>query len=256
MIEGLVSWSAKKQPVVSRSSTKSEYRALSITTCELFWLYMLFKELGVPLPVVPVIWCDNISALALASNPVFHARTKHIEVDYHFVREKVVNGDILIKFISTNDQIADIFTKGLSTARFHFLKSKLMIEPPLISLRGDVSDTSLAITHITKVIPKDHAEKHAASQHDTYAANHAHSAKETYAITTNHAVESNATNAGIITDHATYPAYSEKGKYTAIQCDLPTTTRKANYHHSSILKKARPAAPLKERSLLNLSSIP
>jgi hypothetical protein len=188
---------------------------------------MLFKELGVPLPVAPVIWCDNISALALASNPVFHARTKYIEVDYHFVREKVVNGDILIKFIFTNDQIADIFTKGLSTARLHFLKSKLMIEPPPISLRGDVSDTSLAITRITKVIPKDHAENHAASQHDTYAANHAHSAKDTYAITTNHAIESNATNVEIITDPATYPAYSEKGKYTTIQCDLPTTTRKA-----------------------------
>jgi hypothetical protein len=76
----LVYWSAKKQPVFSRSSTESEYRAMSITTCELFWLRMLFKELGVPLPVSPVIWCYNISALALASNPVFHARTKHIEV--------------------------------------------------------------------------------------------------------------------------------------------------------------------------------
>jgi hypothetical protein len=66
-----------------------------------------------------------------------------------------------------------------------------------------VSDTNLPITRITKVIPKDHAENHAASQHDTYAANHAHSAKDTYAITGNHVVESNATNAGIITDHAT-----------------------------------------------------
>jgi hypothetical protein len=61
---------------------------MSITTYKLFWLCMLFKELGVPLPVALVIWCDNISALALASNPVFHARTKHIEVDYHFVLEK------------------------------------------------------------------------------------------------------------------------------------------------------------------------
>jgi hypothetical protein len=136
----LVSWSAKKQAVVSRSSTESEYRAMSITTAELFWLRMLFKELGVALPHAPVLWCDNVSALALASNPVFHARTKHIEVDYHFVREKVVNGDILIKFISTHDQIADIFTKGLSTARFNFLKSKLMVVPPPISLRGNVSD--------------------------------------------------------------------------------------------------------------------
>jgi hypothetical protein len=134
-----------------------------------------------------------------------------------------------------------------------------MIKSPPISLWGDVSDTSLATTHIIEAILKDHAT----SQHDTYAAYHAHSAKDTYAITANHAVESNATKAGINTDHATYPAYSEKGKYTSIQCDLPTTTtRKANYHYSSIQKKARPVAPLKERSLplkerslLNLSSI-
>lgn len=59
------------------------------------------------------LWCDNVSALDLASNPVFHARTKHIEVDYHFIREKVLNGDILVKFISILDQVADIFTKGL-----------------------------------------------------------------------------------------------------------------------------------------------
>jgi len=97
---------------------------------------MLFKELCIPLSVAPVLWCDNISALALASNPVFHARTKHIEVDYHFVREKVLNRDILIKFISTLDQVADVFTKGLSSARFHFLKSKLLVVPPPISLRG------------------------------------------------------------------------------------------------------------------------
>jgi hypothetical protein len=61
---------------------------------------------------------------------VFHARTKHIEVDYHFVREKVLNRDVLIKFISTSDQVADIFTKGLSSSRFMFLKDKLMVVPP------------------------------------------------------------------------------------------------------------------------------
>ena len=74
---------------------------------------MLFNELQVPLPSIPILWCDNVSALALASNPVFHARTKHIEVDYHFVREKVLNRDILVKFISTIDQVADILTKAL-----------------------------------------------------------------------------------------------------------------------------------------------
>ena len=67
---------------------------------------MLFKDLGVPLLIAPVLWCDSISALALASNPIFHARTKHIEVDYYFIWEKVVNRDIVIKFINSFDQVA------------------------------------------------------------------------------------------------------------------------------------------------------
>ena len=122
--------------MISRSSTEAEYRALSLTTTELFWIRMLFKEIGIFFQVPPVLWCDNLSALALASNPVFHARTKHIEVDYHFVREKVVNRDVLIKFIFTNDQVADVFTKGLTSSRFLSLKSKLRVVPPPISLRG------------------------------------------------------------------------------------------------------------------------
>lgn len=72
-------------------------------TAELFWLCILFKELCVPLLQPPTLWCDNISALALSSNPVFYARTKHIVVNYLFIREKVLNSDILIKFISSSD---------------------------------------------------------------------------------------------------------------------------------------------------------
>jgi hypothetical protein len=108
------------------------------------WYTRLFRKLQVPLPVALVVWCDNVSALALASNPVFYARTKHIEIDYHFVREKVFNRDILISFISTADQVADVFTEGLSTAWFHFLKSKLKVIPSPINLRGDVKPSDTA----------------------------------------------------------------------------------------------------------------
>jgi hypothetical protein len=132
----LVSWTAKKQSVVARSSTEAEYRAMAVATADLFWLRMLFKDLCIPLFCTPILWCDNIGALALASNPVYHARTKHIEVDYHFIREKVLNRDISIKFISTHDQLADIFTKGLSSNRFGFLRNKLMVCSVPISLRG------------------------------------------------------------------------------------------------------------------------
>jgi hypothetical protein len=85
---------------------------LALITAKLLWIRILLKELRVFLPTPPILWCDNVSALALASNPVYHARTKHIEVDYHFIHEKVLNGDLVLKFISTLDQAADIFTKG------------------------------------------------------------------------------------------------------------------------------------------------
>lgn len=82
-------------------------------------------------------WCDNVSALALASNPIFHARSKRIEVDYHFVREKLLNKDLVVEYISTSDQLANVFIKSLPSPRFHFLVHKLMGVPPL-RLRGDV----------------------------------------------------------------------------------------------------------------------
>jgi hypothetical protein len=97
---------------------------------------MLFKELRIYLASPPVLWCDNVSALTLAFNPVFHVRTKYIEVDYHFVRKKILNQDILLKFISTHDQVADLFTKGLPSAQFFALKSKLFVVPTPINLWG------------------------------------------------------------------------------------------------------------------------
>ena len=87
-------WSSKKQSTVSRSSTEAKYHALASTIAKLSWLRTLFKELCLYLYHIPILWCDNISAIALASNPVFHSRTKHIEVDYHFVRENVIRCDL------------------------------------------------------------------------------------------------------------------------------------------------------------------
>jgi hypothetical protein len=77
----LILWSARKQPTVSRSSTEAEYKALANAIVEVIWLQTLLKELGVPQPRAASLWCDNIGAMYLSANPVFHARTKHIEVD-------------------------------------------------------------------------------------------------------------------------------------------------------------------------------
>lgn len=125
------SWSAEKQPTIARSSTETEYRVLASVTVELTWITMLLHELKIPVKLTPVIWCDNLSATSLASNPVFHARTKHIELDYHFIREKVLQKLVFVHHVLSMDQYADIFTKPLSSFRFKIFRSKLKVLPSL-----------------------------------------------------------------------------------------------------------------------------
>ncbi|GKC25795.1 putative RNA-directed DNA polymerase [Tanacetum coccineum] len=121
----LISWTARKQRTVSRSSTVAEYKALADIIAELTWLQALLNELGIRSSLTPILWCDNIGATYLSANPIFHARTKHVEIDYHFVRAKVAQGDLRAQHISTHDQNENIFTKPLPTPRFLFLRSKL-----------------------------------------------------------------------------------------------------------------------------------
>lgn len=123
----LVVWNAKKQDVVSRSSTESEYRSVANLTTDVIWLQSVFKELGIQLLHIPKLWCDNSGAVALAANPVFHSRTKHVEVDIHFIREKISAKQIEIGYVPAVDQVADIFTKPLAETRFCFLRDKLKL---------------------------------------------------------------------------------------------------------------------------------
>jgi len=99
---------------VSRSSTEAEYKALANAAAEVMWVHKLLYELGVSHPPAGRLWCDNIGATYLSANPVFHARTKHIEFDFHFVREQVAKKLLDIRFIHSGDQIADGFTNPLT----------------------------------------------------------------------------------------------------------------------------------------------
>jgi histone deacetylase 1/2 len=126
----LVAWNSRKQPTVSRSSTEAEYKSVANVTAEIMWIQGLLQELGVYLSRAPCLWCDNLDATYLSVNPVFHARTKHIEVDYHFVRECVAQKALDIRFISTHDQLADVLIKPLSTQLFVNFRDNLNMALP------------------------------------------------------------------------------------------------------------------------------
>ena len=102
-----ISWSSKKQKTVARSSTEAEYRSVANAAAELNWICYLLIDLGVQLPCCPVLYCDNVGATQLCSNPVFHSRMKRVAIDFHFIRDQVQNGVLRVAHISSADQLAD-----------------------------------------------------------------------------------------------------------------------------------------------------
>ena len=114
----LVSWSFKKQSTVSRSSVEAEYRSLAVATVDIAWIVQLLRDLHVTLSTTPKILCDNQSAIFMAVNPVTRPHSKHIAIDYHFVRELVANGTLKVAFIPSHLQLADSLTKGVTKPQF------------------------------------------------------------------------------------------------------------------------------------------
>ncbi len=139
---GVVSWNSKKQPIVALSSTEVEYRGVAIAACEVVWLQKLLSDLGQSVDALVVIYCNNISSILLANNPVYHARKKHIEVHYHFIKEKVLAKEIDLIHVSTEDQVADIFTKALGTYKLRKFRKMLGVLEVDLSLRGNVENSS------------------------------------------------------------------------------------------------------------------
>jgi hypothetical protein len=123
----LVSWSSKRQPVVSRSSAEAEYHAVANGVAEAAWLRQLLVELHRPLARSTLVYCDNVSAVYLSTNLVQHQRTKHVEIDLHFVRDRVAIGDVRVLHVPTTSQFADIFTKGLPSSTFFEFRSSLNV---------------------------------------------------------------------------------------------------------------------------------
>jgi hypothetical protein len=123
----LVSWSSKRQPVLSPSSAEAEYRVVANGVAEAAWLWQLLTELHSPLSRSTLVYCDNVSAVYLSTNQVQHQRTKHVAIDLHFVRDYVAAGAVRVLHVPTTSQFVDIFTKGLPSSTFAEFRSSLNI---------------------------------------------------------------------------------------------------------------------------------
>ena len=123
----LISWSSKRQPTVSRSSAEAEYRAVANAVAECSWIRQLLQELLCDVHKPTLVYCDNVGAVYLSANPVHHRRTKHIELDIHFVREQVALGRVRILHVPTTQQFSDVMTKGLPTPVFEEFRSSLCV---------------------------------------------------------------------------------------------------------------------------------
>lgn len=129
----LVSWCSKKQTLVARSTAEAEYRSMAHATSELLWIQSILHELKI-LFSKPCLYSDNLSAIALSHNPVLHSRTKHLELDIHFVREKVVSNALQVIHVPVAAQIADALTKPVSSSMFQASRDKLNVcsfSPPI-----------------------------------------------------------------------------------------------------------------------------
>ena len=122
----MVTWRSKKQSVVAKSTTAIEFKALAQGICDLLWIKRLLGELNMAGSRVAMkLYSDNKAAINIAHNPIHHDRTKHVEIDLHFIKEKIEKGEVCIVFITTAQQVVDVLTQGMTRDKFEALTSKL-----------------------------------------------------------------------------------------------------------------------------------
>jgi len=121
----LVTWRSKKQSVVARSSAEAEFRAIALGICEGLWVKRVLEELRMPMKLPIRLHSDNMAAINMSHNPIQHDRTKHVEIDRHFIREKIDAKTIDLRYIPSKEQTADVLTKGLTRDKFEYLIGKL-----------------------------------------------------------------------------------------------------------------------------------
>ena len=122
---GAVSWTSKKQPMVSLSTTEAEFIAAASCACQAIWLRRVLEKLGQKQEEAVTVFCDSNSAIKLSKNPVMHGRTKHIDVRFHFLRELTKDGSVELVHCSSEDQLADVMTKPLKLEQFLKLRKYL-----------------------------------------------------------------------------------------------------------------------------------
>ena len=127
-----ISWKSKRQSVVARSTAEAEYRSMALTLCGVMWINQLLKGLGIKYLGTTPIFCDNQAALAIAANPVHHEKTKHVDIDCRFIRDKAQEGVIKPTYVPSSKQLADIFTKQLPVSQHNIILSKLGVASPAL----------------------------------------------------------------------------------------------------------------------------
>jgi transposase InsO family protein len=137
---GAISWNCRRQPTIALSTTEAEYMATSHSTKEAIWLRKLLADVGFVQEGATTIMCDNQGCIALAKNPTHHSRTKHIDVQHHFIREKLDSGEIILKYCPTEDMVADVLTKALAKERHQRLAFEMGLREGNYSQSGSVGD--------------------------------------------------------------------------------------------------------------------